>query len=311
MLVRTKNYINNYLFFCFILLYFKLMRYIILIVLELLTYISIAQYNSTLHKSEIKLKQLFDSLFFRNETRYLLTDSQKIALSDSISDELLNALRVENCFNFPFDSLKKLGKLTSSDSLLRIFSWNIRLKGGKNIFYAYIIYRNNVTDKSVKIYKLQDKTDSLIGEDIENLTLSYKHWFGATYYQVIPINEKKQKYYILIGWKGISSYINSKVVEVLFFNKKGKPLFGKNIFKSEHKTVKRLIFYHSLKAKMSCRYDKNINAIIFDHLVPVSNIYYGMYEFYGPNGTYDGYFKNKNIWIFKENVKPKNPPKKN
>lgn len=287
------------------------MRNIILLLFVLLTYASMAQYNRALYDSEIKLKLWFDSLFLRNETRFLLTDAQKIAYSDSIRNELSAALHIENAFNFPFDSLTKLGKITSPDSLVRIFSWNIRLKGGKYIFYGYLLHRNHISDEVVKIYELQDKTDSLPNKEIENITLSHKQWYGASYYQVIPVNDKKQTYYMLIGWKGISAYINSKVVEVLFFNKRRKPFFGKNVFKSEQKTVKRLVFYHSLKANMSCRYDYHANAVIFDHLVPASNIYQGMYEFYGPNGTYDGYFKKKNLWIFKEDIEPKNPRKKN
>ncbi|HOU98704.1 MAG TPA: hypothetical protein PLP65_07635 [Bacteroidales bacterium] len=287
------------------------MKYLILISFLFSFYLSTAQYNRALFDSEAKLKIWFDSLFSRNETRYTLPDSKKIAFSDSIRHELVSVLNIEDAFSFPFDSLTKLGKLASSDSLLRVFSWNIRLKGGKYIFYGFVLYRNHLSSNIAKVIELTDKTDSLPDNEVENLTLSGKQWYGASYYQIIPVNEKKQKYYILIGWKGYNAYVNRKVVDVLFFNKKGKPLFGKNIFKSEQKTVKRLIFSHSLKASMSCRYDESLDAIIFDHLVPASNIYQGMYEFYGPNGTYDAYFKRKNMWMLKEDIEPKNPRKKN
>lgn len=291
--------------------YIKKNTFLSIFIFLLSTSLSVAQYNRALYDSEAKLKQWFDTLFLRNEARFTLSDDRKTALSDSIRQELSSALHIENSFYFPFDSLSKLGKITSSDSLLRILSWNIRLKGGKYIFYGFVIHRNKPPEEQVKVFELYDKTDSIPVQEIENITLTNKQWYGATYYQIIPVNEKKQTYYILIGWKGIDAYKNGKVVEVLFFNKKGKPFFGKNIFKSEQKTIKRLLFQHSLKANMSCRYDENSQAIIFDHLVPTSNIYQGMYEFYGPNGTYDGFFKKKNVWIFKEDIEPKNPRKKN
>lgn len=287
------------------------MKYIISILFLFFSYLSTAQYNRALYDSETKLKMWFDSLFLRNETRYTLPDSRKIAFSDSIRNELFSALHIENAFAFPFDSLTKLGKTTSYDSLLKAFTWNIRLKGGKYIFFGFILYRNSISSNVAKVIELTDKTDSLPDKEIENLTLSNKQWYGASYYQIIPVSEKKQNYYILIGWKGYNAYINQKVVDVLFFNKKGKPFFGKNVFKSEQKTAKRLVFSHSLKASMSCRYEESLNAIIFDHLVPASNIYQGMYEFYGPNGTYDGYFKKNSLWIFNEDIEPKNPRKKN
>jgi len=287
-------------------------RFVILfvIIFSLFSHLFIsAQYNRALYDDEAKLKLWFDSLFRRNEAVYILPDSKKISYSDSIRQTLNETLRHPDAWSFPFNSLTKLGKIYSNDSTLRILTWNIRLKGGRYRYYGFIMKKNNEHD--IKVFELTDSTNSIFPKELENLTLSYNQWYGATYYQIIHFTKVKQPYYLLIGWKGYNAYLNQKIVEVLWFTKKGKPIFGKAIFQSDQKTVKRLVFSHSIKGTMSCRYEPSQKAIIFDHLVPSSNIYQGMYEFYGPNGTFDGYFLKKNIWILKEDIEPKNPRIKN
>jgi len=287
------------------------MKFIFSVLLLSLNAFAFAQYNRALYDSELKMKLWFDSLYHRNEVRYLLPDEKKQAYGDSISKEFSQILHIEGAFYFPFDSLTKVGKIISDDSLVRILTYNIRLKGGKYKYYGFILKRKNIQDEEVKVFELIDKSDSLPIKELENLTLNSNQWYGASYYQIATYRDRKQTNYVLIGWDGFSAYVNRKVVEILFFNKKGKPTFGKNVFQSDQKTVRRLIFNHSIKATMSCRYDSILNAVVFDHLVPSSNIYQGMYEFYGPNGTYDGYFLKKSLWIFKEDLEPKNPRKKN
>ncbi|MCX7862774.1 MAG: hypothetical protein N2449_07240 [Bacteroidales bacterium] len=289
------------------------MRVKIILILTLILYIvenNYSQHTRYLIDSEKRLKFWFDTLFKRNEIRYILSDSLKKVYADSIYYELANVLQEENSFTYPFQSLEKLSKLTSSDSLVRVFTWNIKLSGNKFYYYGFILKRKNKTDRKSIVFPLNDFSDSLSDAELEQLTLSHNKWYGALYYQIMNYTYKKQTYYILIGWDGYSSYINRKVVEILYFNQRGKPLFGRSVFKSDTKTVKRLVFNHSIKASMTCHYDDNMKAIVFDHLVPSSSIYNGMYEFYGPNGTYDAYFLKNNLWIYKEDIEVKNPPPK-
>ncbi len=269
-----------------------------------------SQHSQLFYDSEKQLSQWFDSLFKRDQGRYILLDDKKIAYSDSIQKKLHNILTEENAFIFPFDSLKKLGKLLSSDSLVKVFTWNIKLSNNQYRYYGFILYRKHKNEKRSKVFVLNDYSDSLPDNELEQLTLSHKKWYGANYYQLVTYSYKNQTYYLLIGWDGYNSYINRKVVEVLYFNPRGYPVFGKAVFKSDEKTVKRLIFNHSIKSSMTCRYDEKEKAIIFDHLVPSSSIYKGMYEFYGPNGTFDAYYLKNNIWIYNQDIKVKNPPPK-
>lgn len=269
-----------------------------------------SQYNRQFSDSELRLKAWFDTLFARNDVRYILPDSLKLTYSDSISKELSYVLQQPYAFTYPFNMLDKMSNLTSSDSLVRIFTWNIKLSGNRFYYYGFILKRDHKNNPKSTVFQLNDLSDSIAETELDDAILSHKRWYGALYYQIVPYSNNKHKYYLLIGWDGYSSYINRKIVEILYFNQRGKPLFGKAVFKSNDKTVKRLVFNHSIKASMTCRYDDKLKAIVFDHLVPSSPIYKGMYEFYGPNGTYDAYFLNKNLWIYKEDIEVKNPPQK-
>jgi hypothetical protein len=288
----------------------KINRLIVIFLLYAIN--SYTQHSRIFTDSENKLKIWFDSLFKRNEVKYLLPDSLKILYSDSIFNELSYILKQNNAFTYKFKTIKNIGDITSADSLVRIITWNIKLKNNHFLYYGFILYRENITDERSKVFELIDKSDSLDEQNnIENEILNHKKWYGATYYQIGLYTHKGRKYYLLIGWDGYSAYTNRKIVEVLTFTQKGKPIFGKTNFISPEKNTRRLIFTHSIKASMSCIYDDKKKAIIFDHLVPSSPIYKNMYEFYGPNGTYDAYFLKGNTWIFKEDIETKNPPPKN
>ncbi len=278
------------------------MKNLLLIIISAFFFaINVSAQSRLFYDSEMKLSVWFDSLFKRNEVKYLLPDEKKLAYSDSIFKELQSILTEENAFAYPFDSLVKLGKITSPDSLVKVYTWNIKLSDHKFKYYGFILHRKHKNDKRARVFALQDYSDSIPDNELENLTLSHKKWYGASYYQITNYTYKDQTYYLLIGWDGYSAYINRKVVEIMYFNPKGVPIFGKAVFKSDEKTVKRIIFNHSIKAAMTCSYNEKEKAIIFDHLVP---------SFYGPNGTYDAYYRKKNLWIFKEDIETKNPPPK-
>ncbi len=283
-------------------------KYVLILWMMLLSAVVHAQFSNDLIQGEKKLKIWFDSLFLKNDVVYMQTDEKKCAYSDSISTTFMQMLKEKDAFNYPFDSLTKISKLTSTDSLVRIFTWNIRLKGGIYRYYGLLLYRRNIAQTTASVFKLKDVSDSIPDSTAETSTLINSNWYGALYYQLYNYVNKGKNYYLLIGWKGYSNYVTKKVIDILYFNRLEKPVFGKTVFKSEQATVKRKIFNFSLKATMVCKYDSSHHAVIFDHLVPISKNYKGMHEFYGPNGTFDGYFYSNGSWYFREDIEPKNPP---
>ena len=284
------------------------MQRYILIILFLTLYSNLESYsqdsNSELVSNEIILKGYFESLFTRDSVRFLKNDEEKIRLNDTIIKVFIQTLENEESFSYPFDSLKHVGKIRSEDDLVRILTWNTRFKDGTYKYYGFIQNKNIKKNKTTN-WLLSDKSDSL--ETPENIILSYYNWYGALYYQIYNYTEKKKNYYILFGWDGNNNYTSKKIIEILSFNNNGKPVFGKSVFKNDKKIQKRVFFEHTIKSSMSCKYNKSIDAIVFDHLSPLKPSQKGQYQFYGPDGSFDGYKLDHGKWVYIPDINVTNP----
>lgn len=218
---------------------------------------------------------------------------------------LVNALKTPGSFNFKFDSLKNVSLVLSPDEMFRIFSWYVPTNEGGYRYYGAI--QLNTKDGQLKLFPLIDDTDAF--KDT-NLISDNKKWYGARYYDIIPVvNSGRQTYYALLGWKGNTSKTTKKVIEVLSFNN-SLPVFGKAIFEGVKGSPiqSRIVFeYHKLNS-MTLRMDKSLNMIVFDHLVPFDPAMVGNFEYYASDSSFDGYRLLGGRLKLVENVEPKNDP---
>jgi hypothetical protein len=237
------------------------------------------------------------------------SEAEKINANLAFIKILEETLSNPSSFNYPFDSLVTIARLTSPDRTFRIYNWHMVLSDGTFEFFAYIqpnlLGKNKKQLKNTKpFYKLINVKESKTA--IENKVLSANEWYGAHYYKIVQIKEKQEKNYLLLGWDGNNPYSNKKLIDVLNFNSLGEPKFGAAIFKMENnKLQKRVIFEYAKDASMSLRYNDN-NMIIFDHLVPPNPSLKGSYSSYGPDFSYDAFEYKKGIWNYVPDVEAKN-----
>ena len=111
-------------------------------------------------------------------------------------------------------------------------------------------------------------------------------------------------YYTLIGWDGANYLINRKVVEVLYFDRKGMPLFGKKIFKLEKTNTGRLIFEYADRTTMILRHNEKQDIIVLDHLSPPEQRFTGMFQYYGPDFSYDALIFRGGKWVLMNDIDP-------
>ncbi len=236
------------------------------------------------------------------------SDSIKNDLNLEIQDLFGKALQLKASFDYPFASLKQfIYNETSEDKLLRIFNWNVPYNDGRQKYGAILHYYIK-KQKKYRIFSLNDNSDNIVNP--EKRKLSENNWYGALYYKMLYKKYKREKYYTLFGWDGNSDYSTKKIIEVLHFDSRGKPVFGAPIFKMPRGKNNRIIFEYSKQSQMMLRYDENAKLIVFDLLVPPSPLYKGQFQFYGPEGTYDGFYFKKGKWIYKANVDVRNEKKK-
>ncbi|HEX7366972.1 MAG TPA: hypothetical protein VF273_07745 [Pelobium sp.] len=236
-------------------------------------------------------------------------EANRTAANYQFIKTLVDALKEKKSFDYPFQKLNSfISVKTSDDNKFRLFSWFTRFNdGGYRYFGA--IQVNNPT--KLELYPLLDNSNDLLAlSNLADTTLNNKTWLGAVYYQIISVNDGKEPYYVLLGWKGKSMLSSSKVIEALRFVN-SEPVFGKPVFETAAKSktfANRLVFDFTKNASMMLRYVKNDNTIVFDHLVPPDKKSEGIKEFYAPDLSYDGLKLRQGKWVFQDNLKLSNLP---
>ncbi len=234
-----------------------------------------------------QLNKYQDSLLILSEETFTAKeDVLRFEKNTAFVKKFIAALKVNGSFNYGFDSLKRISILKASDNSFRIITWFIPLNDGTYRYYGTI--QMPTTNGTLKLFPLNDATNSLADP---NAITSHKNWLGARYYEIIPmVMNGKQPYFILLGWKGNDQKTSKKVIDVLSFEK-NEPLFGKNIFETTKNTAlkNRVIFEYSKQNAMTLIWDKKVNMIVFDHLVPYEPQMTGKFEFYGSDLSFDAY----------------------
>jgi hypothetical protein len=181
-------------------------------------------------------------------------DSARQTLNFKFRQTLRTAIALPGSFNYPFDSLKKLEKLTSPDNAFRLYNWNLPLTDGTNRYFCFIQFTAKNKKSGIDFIELSDRSDSIA--DPEHNTLGAGNWYGALYYRIIREKSQSGITYTLLGWEGLNATTMQKIIEIMTFDDLGTPHFGKKLFnKYKDGSNKRVIFSYSSMASMVVRYD--------------------------------------------------------
>jgi len=228
-------------------------------------------------------------------------DQMRLLENESLEHLIEEILAYPGSFDYPFDSFQTLSTLKSPDNVFRLFNWNIEDNSGVNSHYCYMILPNR-SDKPNEVIKF--KEDHITIPPRPENTLAPTAWYGALYYKILPIQKGNKTLYTIIGYNGGSRSTNKKILDVFYF--KGKSLrMGYPIFQEaagSKRLLRRVFFEYSEKATIAVNFNEQLDAIVFDHLVPETANLEGMYDFYIPDMTYDGYTWEGSIWEYKEDL---------
>ncbi len=264
-----------------------------------------AQHSFNFNNAAIMSKYQDSLIMLSNETAATPSTGMRFAKNAAFIKTLVNSLKTQSSFNYSFDSLQRVSILKSPDNSFRIFSWQLPIDDGSYRFFGAI--QMATKDGKLKLFPLIDNTDNFT--DINEVTGS-KNWFGARYYEIIPVVVPgKAPYFVLLGWKGNSSKTTKKVLEVISFDK-GEPVFGKPVFEGlkPGNTKSRVIFEYNKLNSMTLTMDKSVNMIVFDHLAPFSEEVVGNFEYYASDLSFDAYKVVNGRLKLVENVELKNDP---
>ena len=256
-------------------------------------------YNSELIQREKELNQLVFCIV--NDS----TEKMRVTAVVKFIPSLVEALKLPDSYNYPFDSIRRnISIINSHDNTFRIFTWQLnRDKGGYRYYGA--IQKNN--SKQLDLIPLFDYSDTLTSKedyDERKATLDNKTWFGAVYYNIIQKEIKGTTYYFLFGWDGNDLWSKKKLIEVMYFNNEGKPVFGAPMFELEDdKTVNRFIMEFRGDATVTLNYSSEEKMIVFDHLIAPEDRLNDLQFTFIPDGSYSGFKWKKGKWRFVEKLK--------
>lgn len=217
---------------------------------------------------------------------HLASEEDNIKNNKIFIQMLDSVLHIPESFKYPFLELK-MGNLIAPDQTFRIFTWHIVHTNGTYETFGLLQQYFKETN-TVEVYQLIDNATTM--RDPTRVTNAPDNWYGAVYYDLRAYKYDDVTTYILLGWRPNNIYTQKKVIETFRFDKKGKPSFGYQIIEQKGSGYKkRIIFEYSSKQIMMLRYEKKKKMYVLDHLAPSDPRYEGIFEFYGPDFSVDGY----------------------
>jgi hypothetical protein len=261
-------------------------------------------------QAEQELKQLQTPTFkSRKESERINGNKEFIAVWDRIVGN-------PNILKFDFDSLKEVSILSPTNKRFKLITWNLYKDDGTHAYFGYLLVNNrkrikkgflrHETIEGYEYFKLLDRSATV--KSPENYVATPDKWFGMLYTQVIDCEE----YYTLIGWDGNDKLSQRKFVDVLYFKSDGTPVFGKDVFRFPKKNPRRLMFEYSSDITMSLKYNESKKQIIYSHLASrQEGVLTGLYQYYGPDGSFDALEQRKEKWVNVEDVDARNNKNKN
>lgn len=251
----------------------------------------------TINKNdEVRLQQKEDSLKLYALNIIQDINPEKRFKADSLFTRMfVRALKTNNSFYFPFDSLATISKLYPPDSSFRIFTWQLVISD--NIVMQHGAIQIKTSDGSLKLFPLIDKSDIIL--HLSDTVVNNKNWIGAVYYRIIETNAGDKKLYTLLGYDEDNIRSNRKFIEVLHFEN-GEPVFGGNYFNFDKDSAKipaisRYVLEYKKTAGARLTYDENLGMIVYEHLYSPSDEPKKKWTLI-PDGDYEGFKWNGSQW---------------
>ena len=179
------------------------------------------------------------------------------------------------------------------------------IRDSKNDYrYGGMIQMNNTKND---LFSLTDASGELETYDLEYDVLGPSDWYGALYFNLQEFETPKGNQYLLCGFDGFEFFKKRKVVETLYFDEAGQPVFGASAFAKveagyEASTKNRLYLEYSAEVAARLNYDPSLEMLIMDNLVSMRSPYKQVGNVNIPDGSYIGYSLKNGVWEYVEKV---------
>ena len=251
--------------------------------------------NQAFNKKEDSLKTLAEKIVQG------VNASDRFKADSIFTKILVRSLKTKNSFQYAFDSLYAISRLYAPDSSFRIFTWQMVIND--NVIRQHGAIQLRTADGSLKLFPLIDKSD--ITTNMADTITDNFGWIGAVYYKIILTTYQGKPYYTLLGFDGNNIRSNKKLIEILSFQN-GLPVFGSRQFSivsgfGYNNKMARFIMEFKKEASPRLTYDRDLNMIVFEHLISESNQPNKKWTLIG-DGDYEGFKWIDGRWAYVNKV---------
>lgn len=245
-------------------------------------------------KSESLLQDLFVQLYSDS-----LSDVEPVLAT--ILDVMPVALSSDGAFDFPWSGLNRIGVISSDDDMTRFFTWHVMDDQDHYRYFGFV--QVALKKGKFKLYALHDNGKSQ--RNVTKLDQSFDDWYGKLYYSIVTSRHKRKSYYTLLGMDFNDTRSTIKTIEVIGIQR-NQARFLKDRFFDGRDKQDRMVLEYSSQVAISVRYDQGMEMITYDHLVPFHPIYENNFEFYGPDGSFEGLEFEDGTWILRTDIDARN-----
>jgi len=283
-----------------------------------------SQRSSNLTSSQRGDILLIEKKMQRVGAQFLSDTSQNVRLKGTrdFVKLLVDALKVENSFQYRFDSIPYLATIIPEDSSFRIFTFQVMLNNYTFRHYGAI----QLNRKNIKLIPLRDYSDTF--PTTPQYPITSNNWLGAVYYKIISKKIGERTIYFLFGFDQNDVLSDKKYIEAMWLEKDSIARFGMPVFEKttvdsiapkprklgdppsrpeppiiKTKTYHRYVLEYRKNASVSLKYDKSKDLIIHDHTPPLDGKTNDIGFIKVPDGTYEGLQWKKNKWVWQSYVK--------
>ena len=227
---------------------------------------------------------------FNRLTDYETGDAAKQELSKKLTQALVADMQKSD---FVVDSLgvRQIKFISSPEGLLRICTWHYSLRDATAQYGGIIEYGEN-------IFPLQFNDLPIVAGEV----YTQDNWCGGIYYDIIPIKRKGKSLYTLLAWDGNNGVTSKKIIDVLSFDRKGKPIFGLRVFVKGRMSTHRVIIEYPASNTLLLELDAEQKGIVSNALFANDDKFTDVSEYFSVSDDFNVYRYEDEKWVLYINV---------
>lgn len=222
-------------------------RISLLLVLLSLLNVAHAQYPFPLQAYTDSLKSLGEQILGGR------SDFARFEANEKFKQLLIFMISHERGVDIDFQTVKNLSVQGPENRKFRIYTWVVPRTNQSYECFGVLLSWNERYKRHI-ITELKDVKASATNP--ERKVFRKGEWWGALYYEMIPVKSNGIQYYTLLGWDGHTATSTRKVIDVLSLSSTGQPTFGASVFTGFGKQMKRIIFEYADDTQMVLRYER-------------------------------------------------------